>query len=218
MSPDCGEGNARCRAAHVDSGSSAGPNLGWSERALLRRAHGVPLDTRRTRDRVVAIRRINHFPRIVKLTINTFNMRSPPPSSKSRSTNGHDKPKRPLSGYNLFYRYKRHAIVTQVQSTGSCEKLGREEVLRILSTPSGLETQAIAGAPSSDHLRSLREVNIRSMMDDKLFPNENRNRSHRKVHGIGFLELNRLLRQEWAKLDNFTRKIFQDLAEIGCAR
>ena len=55
-------------------------------------------------------------------------------------------------------------------------------------------------------------------MDDKLFPNENRNRSHRKVHGIGFLELNRLMRQEWAKLDNFTRKIFQDLAEIGCAR
>lgn len=56
-------------------------------------------------------------------------------------------------------------------------------------------------------------------MEGKIFPNENaRNRLHRKVHGIGFVEMGKVMRETWSELDVFSKGVFDELAEIGRVR
>ncbi|EJK69736.1 hypothetical protein THAOC_08975, partial [Thalassiosira oceanica] len=44
------------------------------------------------------------------------------------------------------------------------------------------------------------------------------NRLHRKVHGIGFVEMGKVMRETWSELDVFSKGVFDELAEIGRVR
>eukprot|EP00585_Thalassiosira_rotula_P004918 CAMPEP_0196148366 /NCGR_PEP_ID=MMETSP0910-20130528/27577_1 /TAXON_ID=49265 /ORGANISM="Thalassiosira rotula, Strain GSO102" /LENGTH=519 /DNA_ID=CAMNT_0041411049 /DNA_START=18 /DNA_END=1577 /DNA_ORIENTATION=- len=56
-------------------------------------------------------------------------------------------------------------------------------------------------------------------MEGKLFPNENaRNRLHRKVHGMGFVEMGKTMRDMWGNIDEVTKEVFCELADVGRVR
>ena len=129
------------------------------------------------------------------------------PSNKVRKQT---KPKRPPSGYNLFYRYKRIKIIeatTRLPQSG--RSLSKEDettaITATLQANTGLE-----GISSDDAILScsvgvinwFRSSNIRQTMADKLFPNENvRSRLHRKVIGMGFVQMGKVIRELWSDID-----------------
>ncbi|EJK58036.1 hypothetical protein THAOC_21867 [Thalassiosira oceanica] len=136
------------------------------------------------------------------------------PSNQTQTT----KPKRPLSGYNLFYRYKRNSILTHISAT---DDDSAASIQRVITTLPGLEQTPpqIAASLSAEQIKEVRSLAIRNAMEGKIFPNENaRNRLHRKVHGIGFVEMGKVMRETWSELDVFSKGVFDELAEIGRVR
>jgi len=85
----------------------------------------------------------------------------------------------------------------------------------------GLEStpnDVIVNLPPQD-IDNLRGSNIRQVLDGKIFPNENaRSRIHRKVHGIGFVEMGSIMRDMWANVDDYTKRVFNELADVGRVR
>mmetsp|Transcript_26992 Transcript_26992/g.46027 ORF Transcript_26992/g.46027 Transcript_26992/m.46027 type:complete len:500 (+) Transcript_26992:158-1657(+) len=139
-------------------------------------------------------------------------------------SNTKPKPKRPLSGYNLFYRYKRNKILEATAGPGKNleEKATNALIHSVLIALPGLEgvppVHAIWTFPPNA-INELRASNIRVAMQGKLFPNENaRNRLHRKVHGMGFVEMGKTMREMWGGMDAFTKEVFCELADVGRIR
>lgn len=107
------------------------------------------------------------------------------------------KPKRPLSGYNLYYRYKRNKILEATAHLNCNDGDDHDDdgskaaIIRdVIAAMPGLEGvrpdhESLRGL-SPQAVDELRATTIRREMEGKLFPNENaRNRVHRKVHGMG---------------------------------
>lgn len=151
-------------------------------------------------------------------------------SSKDKASESSKKPKRPLSGYNLFYRYKRNKVLeATANNNGSinnnCAAAASDDdakIRTIITSLAGLEnvssTHPVWALPPHT-LDELRASKIRRDMEGKLFPNENpRNRLHRKVHGMGFVEMGTLMREMWARADDFTKGVFGELADVGRVR
>jgi len=154
-------------------------------------------------------------------------------SSSSAITPALTKPKRPLSGYNLFYRYKRNKVLdATVNQSNAClqktsptpkeDKANLILIRSIITSLPGLEgisqDHAIWSFPAP-RVNELRASNVRAAMEGKLFPNENtRNRLHRKVHGMGFVEMGKIMRDMWAGADRFTKTVFGELADVGRVR
>ena len=125
------------------------------------------------------------------------------PSSKPKKAAAPQKPKRPLSGYNLYYRYKRNRVLAAssrlhlAQSTsGLSDEQARAEEARtiaaVLAAVPGMEggpPDHVLWSASAEELNELRGATIRREMEGKLLPNDRaRERQHRKVHGMGFVE------------------------------
>jgi len=136
------------------------------------------------------------------------------------------KPKRPLSGYNLFYRYKRIKVLeaTAHPNNRNDDDDNNSTIIHVVLTATpGLEdkhsnSRADDTLPSAS-MDELRVANIRATMEGKLFPNENaRNRLHRKVHGIGFVEMGKTMRDMWGNIDKVTKEVFCELADVGRVR
>jgi len=114
------------------------------------------------------------------------------------------KPKRPLSGYNLYYRYKRIKILEATSHFNDDETTSINDdskaivIKNIIMCLPGLES-----IPRHDtmylpkeSIDELRASKIRLVMSDKLLPNENtRSRLHRKLHGMGFVEMGTIMRE-----------------------
>ena len=115
------------------------------------------------------------------------------------------KPKRPLSGYNLYYRYKRIKILEATShfnddETTSINDDSKSIVIKnIIMCLPGLESIPRHGTTylSKESIDDLRASKIRLVMTgDKLLPNENtRSRLHRKLHGMGFVEMGTIMRE-----------------------
>ena len=114
------------------------------------------------------------------------------------------KPKRPLSGYNLYYRYKRIKILEATSNydneTTSINDDSKSIVIKnIIMCLPGLESIPRHDTMylSKESIDELRASKIRLVMTgDKLLPNENtRSRLHRKLHGMGFVEMGTIMRQ-----------------------
>eukprot|EP00581_Thalassiosira_minuscula_P028364 CAMPEP_0183753386 /NCGR_PEP_ID=MMETSP0739-20130205/2906_1 /TAXON_ID=385413 /ORGANISM="Thalassiosira miniscula, Strain CCMP1093" /LENGTH=308 /DNA_ID=CAMNT_0025989863 /DNA_START=198 /DNA_END=1124 /DNA_ORIENTATION=- len=122
------------------------------------------------------------------------------------------RPKRPLTAYNLFYRFKRDKILR-------ARKNGDEsaETVSLIAAVPGLEEHpTIANTLSPQKLNEFRRNEIRAAMKDNIEPKCNRHRSHRKTHGaLSFLEMSKHMVASWKSADKFSRSVFDELAEEG---
>ena len=138
-----------------------------------------------------------------------------------------EKPKRPLSSFNLFYRYKRSLLTGQ--------DISEEAVKNILTCPAGLEDGLLPSTSqhhqqqqskrSSKNIKpslktnELRRIKIRSALDGKILPSsDTKKRRHRKAANgpsISFVEMGRLMTESWKSVDPYARQVFDDLAGEG---
>ena len=123
------------------------------------------------------------------------------------------KPKRPLTPYNLFYRFKRSKII-QASSTKSISK---SAILRLVQAVPGLEDMSRSELKllhPKDVYATSRDI-VRREMQDNLLPFDGK-RSHRRSHGaIEFLEMGRMMCDQWKLVDEPIKEIFKELAEDG---
>jgi hypothetical protein len=123
------------------------------------------------------------------------------------------KPKRPLTPYNLFYRYKRSVIL----NASSSIKGDEDKIRKLVDVVPGLENvpSSVLYALDPNEIYTLSRDNIREGMKDNLLPFEGK-RSHRKKHGMmNFVEMGRMMCDQWKNVDNSIKDIFQELAEEG---
>ena len=137
------------------------------------------------------------------------------------------RPKRPLSGYNLFYRYKRVKVLEAIANfDDSTTDTDESAIIRsIITCLPGLEDHTISSSEQEefssddDALNSIRGSIIRDVMKGRIFPNENaRFRLHRKVHGMGFVEMGAIMRKMWSNVDEYSKLLFNELADLGRVR
>lgn len=118
------------------------------------------------------------------------------------------KPKRPLSAFNLYYRFKRQKVLDAL-TTSKCDK---ESITRLVGAAPGLENSSSPNATGggSQMMNDLRRRNIRNDLEDNLLPRETRDRPHRTnssaMNGaISFLELGKLMNSSWKECDEFAK-------------
>lgn len=126
----------------------------------------------------------------------------------------HSKPKRPLSAYNLFYRFKRTKALEMV----GCGNGTKEAIGCMIAAPPGLErfSSAARFMLSPEQARSFCRAEIRSALLENLSPTDTAGRSHRKSHGcMSFLEMSNLVCASWKSIDSSTKSVFEELADEG---
>ncbi|KAL9183015.1 hypothetical protein ACHAXT_004802, partial [Thalassiosira profunda] len=137
------------------------------------------------------------------------------------ASTGPARPKRPLTAGNLTvstrsttsYRFKREKIL-EAHRHGLHSKAAIEA---LIATVAGLEGHP-CDTPnlSSKRARGLRRTAIRSSMADKITSKDGTKRAHRKSHGaMSFLEMGRIMSVSWKTMDDFSREVFEELAEEG---
>lgn len=132
------------------------------------------------------------------------------------------KPKRPLSSFNLFYRFKRRKLLEFIaagRATG--KKVDKAEIERIVTAAPGLEDpHAFSGIAGSAEETRERQAMIRSELADNLLPRDNRDRQHRTnesaMNGtMSFVELGKVMNASWKNCDEVAKQVFDDLAVEG---
>eukprot|EP00571_Detonula_confervacea_P013988 CAMPEP_0172305190 /NCGR_PEP_ID=MMETSP1058-20130122/6527_1 /TAXON_ID=83371 /ORGANISM="Detonula confervacea, Strain CCMP 353" /LENGTH=427 /DNA_ID=CAMNT_0013016713 /DNA_START=20 /DNA_END=1303 /DNA_ORIENTATION=+ len=126
------------------------------------------------------------------------------------------KPKRPLSAFNLFYRFKRQKVLDAI----SHSKANDDDITRLVDAAPGLEHCTPDEDASSHMVNDLRRKNIRNDLEGKLLPRDTRDRAHRTNQGamngaMSFLELGKLMNSSWKSCDDFAKSVFHELAEEG---
>mmetsp|Transcript_12112 Transcript_12112/g.20986 ORF Transcript_12112/g.20986 Transcript_12112/m.20986 type:complete len:458 (-) Transcript_12112:385-1758(-) len=129
------------------------------------------------------------------------------------------KPKRPLSAFNLFYRYKRQKILEAI-ANGKADK---EHIAGLVEATPGLENDPRAteeGYCTQPEIQGLRRGKIRIDLKDNLLPRDTRARTHRTnqnaMNGsMSFVELGKLMNASWKKCDVFSKNVFNELSEEG---
>ena len=143
----------------------------------------------------------------------------PKAKAKKSAAADKDKPRRPLSAYNLFFRFKRQKILEACKD-GDIDRAAAERIVK--STP-GLENisnDAIMVLPEAE-LEKLRSNRIRAQMEDNIAPTEKEEikvRVHRKSqfnHGLSFLDMTTIVSSSWKECDALSKKIFEELAVDG---
>eukprot|EP00581_Thalassiosira_minuscula_P032732 CAMPEP_0183784910 /NCGR_PEP_ID=MMETSP0739-20130205/66231_1 /TAXON_ID=385413 /ORGANISM="Thalassiosira miniscula, Strain CCMP1093" /LENGTH=556 /DNA_ID=CAMNT_0026028901 /DNA_START=69 /DNA_END=1739 /DNA_ORIENTATION=- len=124
-----------------------------------------------------------------------------------------EQPKRPLSAYNLYYRYKRSKILEAIEGGDGSP----DAITRLILADPGLESYpSIGDTMSPKHVQWLRRTEIRSALLQNLSPKETRSRTHLKAHGgMSFVTMSKLMCDGWKFIDEFARCVFEELAEEG---
>jgi len=116
------------------------------------------------------------------------------------------KPKRPLSSYNLFYRFKRQHII-ELQSNNT----NKDQIMQLINQSPGLEdVYSVSKDVTPEKINEMRKANIVNDMKDNLSPRETAKRRHRKnknaMNGeVGFIELGKLMNASWKTCDEFAK-------------
>jgi len=131
------------------------------------------------------------------------------------------KPKRPLSAFNLFYRYKRQHIIKCLASNavGSVDK---DTLRQLIEAPPGLEDcyKYTMVDASPEQVIQLRQQNIREELKDHMNARDAKARAHRKdksmAGSLSFVELGKLMNKSWKEsCDDVAKDVFNALAEVG---
>ena len=122
------------------------------------------------------------------------------------------KPKRPLTSFNLFYRYKRQKALERI-ALGSADTAA---ISAAILAPPGTE----GALTPTDVTPDARRANVRRDMADKLLPKDHTKRRHRtNADAMGgsmsFVELSKVVNASWRSCDEHAKAIFQELAEEG---
>ena len=124
------------------------------------------------------------------------------------------KPKRPLTPYNLFYRFKRGRIL-QAFKDGDDNR--DDVVMKLIAAAPGLEdlTPSQLRAISPKDAYTISRGVIREELQGNLLPFEGK-RSHRKTHGaMSFIEMGQMMCDQWKLVDSSIKAIFEELADEG---
>lgn len=132
------------------------------------------------------------------------------------------KPKRPLSAFNLFYRFKRLKVVEARSATTAVDK---DKMRDLVMAAPGMEHYP-AGAPSGispDVFNAHRCDTIRTEMKMNLDPRDTKDRAHRKNEGamngaMSFVEMGKVMNISWKNCDDVAKSVFNDLANEGRER
>lgn len=135
------------------------------------------------------------------------------------SANDIQKPRRPLSSFNLFYRYKRQHIIRLLASSNT-DDVDKDTIRRLIKTAPGLEeyyntTAATRYASSTQaEVDTLRRHRICYELKN-LQARDHTKRLHRKsMNGIfTFVELNKVMQTGWKECDDLAKAIFNRLSE-----
>ena len=126
------------------------------------------------------------------------------------------RPKQPLSGYNLFYRYKRQQLI---EASGRNQASTEDAVRQLIAKPASAEFSHPVGLAkaSSEILNEVRRSNIRDAMKHQLRSKSTAKRAHRKslAFKISFNDMNRMMVTGWMAADELTKDVFQELREEG---
>lgn len=131
-----------------------------------------------------------------------------------------EKPKRPLSAYNLYCRYK-HIVACEVIRAGGAPSL--VDVCTLLRCDVGMEVEVEGSDQTQTYINkaeqdSLRRQKVRSVLENNLLPSSKRRR-HRKSHGffqyLSFKDVNNILSEGWKNVDPFLVELFDELADQG---
>ena len=145
------------------------------------------------------------------------------PTAALITANDIQRPKRPLSAFNLFYRYKRQHIIRLLQSPSNSDGSVNEDVIRhLIETPPGLEeeyntssaTGAAATSTSSTEVDALRRHRITFELKN-LQARDLKTRAHRKSMNcpIGFVELSKLMNCNWKACDDVGKAVFNEISQ-----
>jgi len=133
------------------------------------------------------------------------------------SANDIQKPRRPLSSFNLFYRYKRQHIIRLLASSND-DDVDKDAIRCLIMTAPGLEEyyntlDTRYAASTQAEVDALRCHRI--CLELKNFQARDTKRSHRKsMNGIfTFVELGKVMQTGWKDCDDVAKAVFNRLSE-----
>jgi len=134
------------------------------------------------------------------------------------------KPKRPLSAFNLFYRFKRQKVL-EVLAVAVGTTVDKDTICGLVTVPPGLEYYPASALKMSSPsmLNALRRKNIRKDLEQNMEPRDTKTRAHRKNQGamngaMSFVEMGKLMNTSWKSCDDFAKSVFNELSEEGRKR
>jgi hypothetical protein len=130
------------------------------------------------------------------------------------------KPRRPLSCFNLFYRYKRTLVLDAHHSGTASDDVAIERIIReVPGTEESPTTHLASLSEAERNVLRRAKTKIRSVLEHNLLPNISTHlRSHRKASdglSMTFVEMGKLMTESWKTVDPFAKDVFCELASEG---
>lgn len=154
--------------------------------------------------------------------VNLSSAMSGGPIASSTQLLAMQKPKRPLSAFNLFYRFKRQKVLAAIAESSNISELN---ITRLIQCPPGLEhldddaTSSLNAQQTSETINAYRRANIVRDLEGHRNARDTKARAHRKDKGlsgaISFVQMGKLMNSSWKACDDVARAVFNELAEEG---